>query len=82
MTKPHYWVTDRQTDKTHVGHYILYFVKFEISVTTVDTYLYHVSSKLMLSNQNPPKKQLRMAIKYHSDSQFAVYVMNAQRTVL
>jgi len=55
---------------------------FEISVTTVDTYSYHVSRKLMLSNQNPPTKQSRTAIKYCSDSQFAMYVMNAQRTVL
>jgi hypothetical protein len=78
MTKPQYWVTDRQTDKTHISHYFLYFVKFEISVTTVDTHSYHVESKLMLSKQNPPTKQLRTGIKYCSDSQFAVYVMNAQ----
>jgi hypothetical protein len=78
MTKPQYWATDSQADKTHAGHYFLYFVTFEISVTTVDAYSYHVSCKLMLSNQNPPTKQLRMAIKYSSDSQFAVYVMNAQ----
>ena len=39
MTKPQYWIRDRQTDKTHVGHYFLHFVKFEISVTTVDTHI-------------------------------------------
>jgi hypothetical protein len=80
MTKPQYWVTetDRQTDKTHVHHYFLYLVQFEISITTVDTYSYNVSRKLMHSNQTPPTKQLRTAIKYCSDSQFAVHIMNAQ----
>jgi hypothetical protein len=78
MTKPQYWMTDRQTDKTHLDHYFLYSVMFEISVTTVDTSSYHVSCKLMLSNQNPPTKRSRTAINYCSDSQFAVYIMNAQ----
>jgi hypothetical protein len=78
MTKPQYCVTERHTDKPQVGHYFLYFAKFEINVTTVDTLI----SCFKQINALKPKPTNKTVKDDGNQIQFrftiAVYIMNAK----